>query len=278
MLTHIKRIQDGLETPAVMVLVVTTQASSPQVPGARMLVNRDGIIGGTVGGGTVEKLAVDHCLKMLDHSISTDFVSYDMNQGTPGTIATGMLCGGTISMFFERIESTARLIMYGCGHIGGILAPMAAQCGFRVLAIDQRPEMADPARFFSPVAEINVLCAHPVEHAATLSFQTSDSIVIMTHNHQFDAAVLKALTSRMTETTMPGYLGMIGSSRKVAVILEKLRQETIDETVLSRIRTPIGLKTGGDSPGEIAVSIMAEILAFKYGMVEEGRVRTMRFD
>ncbi|MBN1879546.1 XdhC family protein [bacterium] len=276
-LKTMQRIQEGGEEPAVLVIVVTTQESSPQIPGARMLVNVRGVVTGTVGGGTVEKLAVEHAIQMLRKKTATDCRTYDMNHGSLDSIATGMLCGGTITLYFERLGAMERLFLYGCGHIGGILAPMAAQCGFQVIAVDQRPEMATVDRFGGSDAGIEVQCAQPVEHAAALFFLPSDSIVIMTHNHQFDGAVLKALTLRITEANSPRYIGMIGSSKKVDAILQALRDNGVSDQAIRQIRTPIGLKIGGDSPAEIAISVMAEIIAARYGTIENGRVQVMSY-
>lgn len=267
-------IQTGRAPLAVMVVVVATSDSTPQSPGARMLVMADGTTHGTVGGGAIEKLAIDRAGEMLVRSQSTDFQRYDMDaESNTGDKATGMMCGGTMSLYFERIAPEERFIVYGCGHIGGILVPLAAQCGFQVIAVDHRTEMTAPDRFTTPV---DIQCVLPPDHAAELETHSGDTIVIMTHNHQFDAAVLENLLKTMTPETMPRYIGMIGSGKKVKVILDKLEENGIDQKLLNRVHTPIGLKIGGGSPGEIAVSVMAEVLAAKYGQIENGRVATMR--
>jgi xanthine dehydrogenase accessory factor len=273
-LSLLEQIANGKKPPAVMVLVVATQDSSPQIPGARMLVGADGLLDGTVGGGTIEKLAIDHAVGMMKNGTHTDFRTYDMNRVSNENIATGMLCGGTISLYFEHIAGAERLIIYGCGHIGSVLAPMAARCGFHVVAVDHREEMADPDRFEGETG-ISVLCANPVEHARSLTVSYPDTIVIMTHNHQFDAAVLKALTEKLTHKTFPRYIGMIGSASKVGTILDNLQKEGVLPDVLNQVRTPIGLRIGGNSPAEIAVSIMSEILSVKYRKGEAGLVKSM---
>lgn len=270
----LNRIFLGQATNAVMVVVVSTSDSTPQHPGARMLVMADGSTQGTVGGGAIEKLATDHAAEMLNRHISTDFRVYDMDaENRSGNQATGMLCGGSMSLYFELIAPEERFIIYGCGHIGGILAPLASQCGFQVIAVDHRTDMTSTERFGS---NVSIQCCLPHEHAESIIIRKSDSIVIMTHNHQFDAAVLGNLLHHLDPESAPRYLGMIGSAKKVDVILDKLAESGISRELLSKVYTPVGLDTGGGSPGEIAVSVMAEVLAVKHGRMEEDTVGTMR--
>ncbi|MBN1295387.1 XdhC family protein [bacterium] len=275
-LEKIMEIQSGRAPHAVMVVVVATSDSTPQSPGARMLVMANGGTVGTVGGGAIEKLAVDHAGHMLVRSVNTDYKQFDMSgielKSGSGK-ATGMVCGGTMSLYFERIAPPDRFIVYGCGHIGGILTPLASQCGFHVIVVDHRTDMTSRERFSEPV---EIHCTLPPDHAGQFPMQPADSIVIMTHNHQFDAAVLGNLLKRVTTETMPRYIGMIGSARKVMITLEKLEKEGISKAILDRIHTPIGLKIGGGSPAEIAVSVMAEILAVKYAFLNTGCVVSMR--
>jgi len=271
---HISAIQSGNKPEAVMVVVVTTSDSTPQSPGARMLVSPDRSILGTIGGGTIEKMAVDHAIKMLKNNTATDFKGYDMDpEAKSDNTSTGMLCGGAMSLYFERIASEERLLVYGCGHIGGILAPMAANCGFHVIAVDHRAELMSAERFGDSV---EIHCCEPQIHASDLDILPGDFIVIMTHNHQFDEDVLQALLKKVTNTTMPTYIGMIGSSKKVKVILANINRAGVSQDILDSVHTPIGLKTGGGSPGEIAISIMAEILAVKYKTITDGTVRAMK--
>jgi xanthine dehydrogenase accessory factor len=274
---YLQKLQNTPDTPVIMVLVVDTEGSAPQIPGSRMLVSAKGRIHGTVGGGTIEMMAIDHAVSMLENDQSTDFFSYDMNLSTEKGISTGMQCGGTISIYYERLAVPEKVIIYGCGHIGGTLIPIAAGCGFSVTGIDHRSEMASPKRFSTNdySGSIELVCQNPVEHAGQLIMNHSDSIVIMTHNHRYDADVLHALISTINQNEMPRYLGMIGSASKVKSVLGTLGKQGVSESVLKRVRTPIGLKTGGASPVEIAISIISEVLAVKYETLQDGYLPSM---
>jgi xanthine dehydrogenase accessory factor len=274
-LEHVKRIHSGGD-PVIMVLVVSAQPGSPQVPGARMLVSRMGRLYGTVGGGAIEKLAEEHAVALLNDDVRTDFKTYDLGSSQCSDTKTGMICGGRLSLYFEQISQPDRVIVYGCGHIGGILIPLAVQCGFHVIGVDDRGDMTDPARFIVTAGgNLTLLGTKPEEHARTLTVRNSDSIVIMTHAHRFDQDVLKALTDRLSAEKLPRYLGMIGSEKKNRTIFDRLRNEGVSQSILNAVRAPIGLSTGGDSPSEIAVSIMAEILAVKYLKLKNGNVASM---
>lgn len=274
-LEHVKRTHSGGD-PVMMVLVVSAQPGSPQVPGARMLVSRMGRLYGTVGGGAVEKLAEEHAVALLNGDVRTDFKTYDLGSSQSSDTKTGMICGGQLSLYFEMISQPDRVIVYGCGHIGGILMPLAVQCGFHVIGVDDRSDMTDSARFtLTAGGNLILLRTQPEEHARTLTVRNSDSIVIMTHAHRFDLDVLNALAGRLSAENIPRYIGMIGSEKKNRTIFERLGNEGISQSILNAVRAPIGLSTGGDSPSEIAVSIMAEILAVKYMKLINGTVASM---
>ena len=266
-------VQAGNAPNAVMVVVVATSDSAPQSPGARMLVMADGTTHGTVGGGAIEKLAIDHAGEMLNRNIETDFKSYDMDSEVKqGDRATGMMCGGSMSLYYELVAPEERFIVYGCGHIGSILAPLASKCGFHVVAVDHRTEMCESGRLGPGV---DIQCILPQDHAEKLEIRPTDTIVIMTHNHQFDAAVLENLLRGLKMETMPRYIGMIGSKKKVKVILQRLNENGIAQSILDAVHTPIGLKIGGGSPGEIAVSVIAEVIAVKHDKIQDGAVQAM---
>lgn len=273
----IQKIMNNAEKDAVLVLVVSTTGSAPQKPGARMLVSSDGLLYGTVGGGTIEAMATEHAVKMLQSDQPTDFRTYDMSKSEGSGIVTGMKCGGSISLYFENVRPPDRLILYGCGHIGSILAPVAVRCGFHVIGIDQRSDMTDPKRFQwgDSKCSLHLECCNPVEHASHFVIRNSDSIVIMTHNHRFDTDVLLAYARRFSDTYLPRYIGMIGSVSKVHEILQHLADNNVPQSVISTIKTPVGLRTGGASPGEIAISIMGEILAVKHRTISDGFVSSM---
>ncbi len=276
LLEHINRIHSGDEEAAVMVLVVSTEAGSPQIPGARMLVTRQGRYYGTIGGGQVEKLAEEHAISMLKNNIATDSQTFDLGFSKHTPNDTRMICGGWMLLYFEHLSPPDRLIIYGYGHIGKVLAPLAVHSGLHVIAVDERYDLSELECLDDGVLKNVVLHRlQSPEHARSIIARPTDSFVIMTHEHRYDLDTLKALSIRLLPNSLPRYIGMIGSKHKNKIIIDTLKQEGVSISFLNNIRAPIGLSLGGNSPGEIAVSIMAEILAVKYGKIRDGSVESM---
>lgn len=270
---EIIRIETGSGQPAVLAMIVSAQDSSPRGAGSKMLVRMTGQIIGSIGGGAIEKIALETALEMLSRNTPTRLQQYDLTSGNAASIhtKTGMQCGGTVTVYFELVRPFDRLIIFGAGHIGTAIAPIAQACGFFISIVDDRPEFAHPDRFPPMVC---VTCDHPVKFAQNLSIFPEDSIVILTHNHRYDADVLKAILSN--DSGRPRYIGMIGSRKKVRVILDKMHESGIEDDSLNRVHSPIGLNIGGDNPTEIAVSIMAELMAVRAGKLSNDCIRTMR--
>lgn len=269
---EIIRIENGSAEPAVLVTVVRAQDSSPRDAGSKMLVRKSGVILGTIGGGAIEKIARDVACRMFSDCEQTLLQEYDLASGgvSPVSQKTGMLCGGLMTLFFEMLRSPDRIIIFGAGHIGSAITPIAIGCGFNVTIIDDRPDFARADRFPD---HTTIVCKHPVEYAGNMHMFSSDSIVILTHNHRYDADVLRALLRNESEP--PRYIGMIGSRKKVGVVLENLVKSGVPKGLLDRVYSPIGLDIGGDNPTEIAVAIMAELQAIRYGRLSEGSVCVM---
>lgn len=155
----------------------------------------------------------------------------------------------------EPILPADRLIIFGGGHVGKALSDFAGQCGFRVTVADDRPEFAMPERF--PGAR--VLCADFPKAVKELCLTSNDYLVIVTRGHAHDADTLRAVLNEGESV----YLGMIGSRKRVAAMLEMLAGEGYDRDRLGRIHTPVGLPIGAVTPQEIAVSILAELISCK---------------
>lgn len=156
-------------------------------------------------------------------------------------------------MFREPVLLPRRLLIFGGGHVGRALTGLASPCGFAVTVVDDRAEFADPARF--PGAR--TLCGDPATAMDALVLRPEDSIAILTRGHARDGDALRAALAR-PETA---YLGMIGSRRRVSAMLDQLAAEGVDPGRLARVHTPIGLPIGAVTPAEIAVSILAELIA-----------------
>jgi xanthine dehydrogenase accessory factor len=239
--------------PVVMATIVTTRGSTPRPAGSRMLALADGTIVGTIGGGSGEAEVVERARALLGRG-GTELVTVDLEEGLAG--GEGPICGGTMQVFLERFAPAARVLIAGGGHVGQALHRFCAELGLAVTVIDPREEWASPARF--PGATLRLV---PFERA--LDDETlgpRDAVVIVTPEHSHDEIVL-----RQALGTGAGYVGMIGSRRKVPVVLERLREDGFGPEQLDRVHAPIGLDIGAEGPAEIALAIAAEIVAVLRG-------------
>ncbi len=155
-------------------------------------------------------------------------------------------------LILELVAGVPSLYLFGGGHVSGAVSKIAALAGFRVTVIDDRPEFANPERF--PEAARTV-AADFLESFTRITLKPSSSIVIVTRGHKADELVLGVAV-----TTPAGYIGMIGSRKKVAAVFDRLVARGVPAEALRRVRTPIGLDIGAVTPGEIAVSIVAELI------------------
>lgn len=231
----------------VLATVVETTGSTPREAGARMLVLDDGSLFGTVGGGAIEKTVVDEARTLLTtggHKLIRQTLK-DM----------GMYCGGGMTVYLETLNPPSRLCIFGGGHIGRDLANISKSIGFHVTVIDNREEVANPDHH--PDADV-IICKDYTAALEGLNFSENTYIVILTHKHVHDYEVLEYCIEKPHR-----YLGMIGSKRKVATCLAQLREKGITEDVINTIHSPIGLKIGGNTPAEIAVSIAAELISVR---------------
>jgi len=155
----------------------------------------------------------------------------------------------------ERLAAAPRVFVFGAGHVGAAIARAAAAAGFRVVVIDDRAEYADPARFEPGV---DVLAADIEAALARYSLTTADAVVIATRGHRNDALILERVA-----TSSAGYVGLLGSRRKKAVVTKGLTTAGVPAKALKRVRVPVGLAIGAVTPEEIAVSVVAELIAWR---------------
>jgi xanthine dehydrogenase accessory factor len=154
----------------------------------------------------------------------------------------------------ERLTQPPRVVVFGAGHVGAAIARAAAAAGFRVVVIDDRAEYADPARFGDGIA---VLAAETDVALARYPLDAADAVVIATRGHRNDALILERVA-----TSAAGYVGLLGSRRKKAVVTKGLAAAGVPAKSLQRVRVPVGLAIGAVTPEEIAVSIVAELIAW----------------
>jgi xanthine dehydrogenase accessory factor len=157
----------------------------------------------------------------------------------------------------ERLIQPPRVFVFGAGHVGAAIAQAARAAGFRVVVIDDRAEYADPARFG---AGIDVLAADVDDALARYPLTPADAVVIATRGHRNDALILERVA-----TSPADYVGLLGSKRKKAVVTKGLTTAGVPAQRLARVRVPVGLAIGAVTPEEIAVSVVAELIAWRRG-------------
>jgi xanthine dehydrogenase accessory factor len=241
-------------TPFVVATIVESLGSTPRKTGAKMVVLADGRTIDTVGGGKIEAEVTRDALDALKRGVSR-VVEYELR--LTGEHALGMVCGGEAKVFLDVHVPDRTLLIAGAGHISQKLCPMAKLLDFRVVVVDQRPEFANAERF--PLAD-EVIVGSPADIASLVRLDDRTHVVIVTHGHLFDKDALRAVA-----VSPAAYVGMIGSRSKVATVMRELEEEGVPVDALARAHAPIGIDLGGQTPGEIAVSILSEIIAGWHG-------------
>jgi len=249
-------VTDALERgeAAALVTIVSTTGSTPQRVGAKMLVFGDGRIVGTIGGGCYENDAFWKAREAIGQR-RPQLVHYELDDDFAQE--TGLVCGGQMDVYIEPIEPSPELYIIGAGHVGFHLARVAHEVGFRVHVVDDREKFANGERF--PNAAEIVVEDVPAWIART-TLPAHAYAVIVTRGHTNDLEALRALAPRDLR-----YLGLIGSRAKVARIYEQLVEDKMTPEQLKHVHAPIGLDIGAVTPQEIAVSILAELIAVKHG-------------
>jgi xanthine dehydrogenase accessory factor len=240
--------------PAALVTIVRSTGSTPQRTGAKMLVYADGRIVGTIGGGCYENDAAGRAREAIATG-RPELVKYDLNDDF--VQESGLICGGQMEVYIDPIAAAPALYIIGAGHVGSHLAKFAADAGFRIHVVDDREKFANRDRF--PAADTIVVddlsaWLHRADVPPTAY------VVVVTRGHTHDFEAVRALAARDLR-----YLGLIGSRAKVARIFDALDAEGMPAECLTRVHAPIGLAIGAISPAEIAVSILAELIAVRHG-------------
>lgn len=252
----VRLLQEGIG--GALATVVETEESTPGKMDFKMVVYPDGKTLGTVGGGILEVRVIKEAQEVIREGRAR-LLSFDLNPH--GEKPIGMLCGGKIKVFVEPLRSTPRLFIFGAGHVGRALTRAAHLAGFRVTVIDDRPEMANQ-QALPEAAE--VLCRPFVEAATGLGLGREDYVVIMTYGHGYDRHVLEGI---LAQSPLPRYVGMIASKNKVKEVFHQLETAGVSGDLLARVHSPVGLKIGAQTPEEIAISIAAELVAERRGVL-----------
>jgi xanthine dehydrogenase accessory factor len=240
--------------PVVTATVVSAPEGSDLQPGMKMLVRRDGSTIGDLGSGriaeSVKRLAQE---AFPTHSTASVYLAADgteLRRTDPGATQAAQI-------LLEVVEAPATLLVVGAGHIGRSLAKLGAEVGFSVAVLDDRPDYASADLI--PEAD-RIICADFEEALAEFPINENTYIVMVTRGHKQDELSLRETVNRGA-----AYVGMIGSRRRTAAVLQHLAEDGIPQEALDRVHTPIGLDIGAETPEEIAVSIIAEIIMERRG-------------
>jgi xanthine dehydrogenase accessory factor len=233
----------------VLATVIRDKGSVPRHAGAKMLIYPDGTAVGTIGGGELESRVMAGAPALLESGRPAvlHYELADPMSGDPG------VCGGQVDIFLEPILPDPTVLVIGCGHVGQAVAELAHWLGFRVIVSDDREDLCNAEVI--PDAD-EYLVVPPKEVAGSAAIHARTYIAAVTRGLPIDVVMLPALL----QTPAP-YIGVIGSRRRWAVAVEQLKEQGIDEDALRRVHAPIGLELSAETPREIAVSIMAEIIA-----------------
>jgi xanthine dehydrogenase accessory factor len=233
----------------VMATVLARRGSTPSTPGQKLLLADDGACVGTIGGGALEREALLAMRALLE---GRDAPASRVQTWKLGA-ELGMCCGGGVDVLFELITSATPLLCVGAGHIGAIAAPLLSKCGFSVTLVDEREGVLDEADSEPKLRRM----VGDFEQAGRL-VRKGGAVLAMTHDHQLDQRVIEwALREGYA------FVGGVGSRAKRARTDARLEAKGFPEADRARVRMPLGLSIGARSPHEIAVSIVAEMIAWR---------------
>ena len=241
--------RDG--TAGALCTIIKTKGSTPRKEGSKMLVYLDGRIVGSIGGGGVEGRVIREAITALETGLSK-IISYDLvdpSQGDPG------VCGGTMEVFIDPLNNPDDIVVVGGGHVGRAVVHLAKWMGFRVILTDDRKEYCTPESV--PGADQYIHC-NLDELPSRYDFSSQTAIVLATRNNQVDISGLPEILGEPS-----AYIGVISSQRRWKLTEKQIINSGVKKERLQKIHAPIGLDIKADTPEEIALSIMAEIIMVK---------------
>jgi xanthine dehydrogenase accessory factor len=243
--------------------IVQVRGSIPSFESAKLLVREDGSMTGTIGGGCVEA-EVWNAAREVIATGKPRHMTFNLNQDA--AYDSGLICGGQLDIFIEAVTPPPQAVIFGAGHISKSLAATARTAGFACTVVDDRESFANSERF----PDVEAIFAEPYEEVFPKLHVTSETyLVIVTRGHRDDMRVLD-----WALRTAARYIAMIGSRRKVINVLKELH---VDETAFrndsgqERVFAPMGLEIGAVTPEEIAISVVAEMIAVRRGADGEWR-------
>lgn len=237
-------------TSFVVVTLLSVRGSAPQDVGAKMIVTKDGLYAGTVGGGKVEAAAIKESQEILNSKEQKDPITHVWNLQKD----IGMTCGGEVTYLFEHFhQSSWPVVIFGAGHVSQALTRLLSHMNCQVTCIDHRSEWVEK------LEGVNAIC-HESPESLVQNFPKDAYFISMTQGHSNDVPILKAIFDHAPESP---YVGVIGSKIKGDRIKAELKEKGVSEDFLNNLFVPIGLKIGSNHPYEIAVSIAAQLLQIR---------------
>lgn len=239
--------------PAAVATVIAKEGAGPREIGAKMLILADGRTVGTIGGGAAEAQVITEAKEAMAEGSSREVICAGESQ--PGTDHSA--CSEGVRLFIEVIPARSTILIIGAGHVGQAVAEMGTSLGYRTVVLDQRQELL--AQDLFPATTTQIL-GDPAELLSSLSVDNSTYVVIVTPHNSPDEFILAALNELPV-----AYIGLMGSQRRTAATFERASEIGLSAAFLERVHTPIGLDIGAETPREIAVSILGEIISLRQG-------------
>ena len=245
----------------VLATVIKTEGSTPGKVGFKMIIESDGKCQGTIGGGAIEGEVIIESLRRLSTSES-GIVEYLLSGEVLVEKETAkvleMSCSGRQWIFYEVFGQKPVVYVFGGGHVGEALLRQLSLLNYRKILIDNRPEFANKHK--NPFADEIILDDY-VKYASTFNPPENSFVVVMTHGHNYDFDIVKIIYERNLKLK---YVGVIASKSKAQKLINQLKEKFGAELNLDNFHSPIGLNIGGETPQEIALSIVSEIQAIRY--------------
>ncbi len=238
----------------ILVTVVEKNGSGPATTGMKMLVYPDGNTMGTVGGGSLEQLAIEKALQIFQTKTNS-LAEYDLSEAGKRGKKTDMHCGGTVTLFFEYFAPRDHVYIFGAGHIGKALVYHMQKLNYYITVIDDRQTQLEQI-----IGADHIVCDQFNKALTNIEIAENSYFIIATYQHRYDSIVLKSIYQSQRH---PKYIGLVSSHHKRKVIFEDLRAN-VGEVNLEICYTPVGLDIGGATPHEIALSILAEMQVVRY--------------
>ena len=240
--------------PFCVATIVDARGSIPQIIGARAIFTREGLAHGTVGGGTLEATCQKKAAELLegDKAARTEFERYNLQQDL------GMTCGGELALFFEvyRQKLTWNIVIFGSGHVAQTLCRFLVELDCRVVCVDTRAEWLErlPRNDKLEACRVGNYC-DGVDRIAP-----GADVILMTTGHSSDMPILKAIENRRMSIA---HLGVIGSEAKSGIVRRQLAADGLPREFIDSIVCPLGDKIGNNTPAEIAVGIVSQLLRLR---------------